>query len=250
MSTAWQLLKSLQQHYQIFGRDGIPFLFKKKYKRNAVIDVRIKGYAAPIFLRNDTTDVPMFDYIFQRKEYDIALDYEPEIIIDCGAHIGLSAVFFAHKYPGAVIYALEPEQSNFELLLKNTQHYSNIHCLNYGIWNRSTHLRIIDVGLGNWGFMTEEVDHKGADTVEAISIPDLMSRYGLDRIDLCKINIEGTERELFQKNYENWVSKTRAIVIELHDRMREGCSNAFFEAMTHYHFALLPNGSYLVCILK
>ena len=249
MRKLWSHFKSLMNHYQSFGAGSIKFIWKKRFNKDYLISIRPKGYDHPIFLRNKTTDVPMFYYIFQAKEYDIKFSFKPKIIIDCGAHVGLGAVFFARKYPEAMIYAVEPEKSNFDLLVKNTESYPNVKCLNYGIWNKPTHLKIVDIGVGNWGYMTEEVSTKDETRIEAISIDEIMSRFGIDKIDICKINIEGAEKEVFEKNYEKWVPKTKAIIIELHDRMRQGCTKSFLSAMANYEFSLSPHGSYLVCTM-
>lgn len=250
METLLKTFNLLQYHYKLLGFDGIKFLLKKRYKRNELISLKIRGHKQIVYLRNNTSDIPMFYYIFQAKEYDFNFDFEPKVIIDCGAHIGLGAIFFANKFPNALIYSIEPEKENFEILLKNTEEYPNIKCLNYGIWNEMTNLKIVDIGSGNWGFMTEEVSRKDENTIEAISIEEIMKRYQIANIDICKINIEGTEKELFAENYEKWLPKTKAIIIELHDRMREGCTKSFFNALTSYDFSLFPSGSYLVCILK
>lgn len=238
--------RGIRSHYRAFGPGGVSFLYNKNVRRNSLINIRVPGFAHPIFLRNSTEDIPMFYHIFLYKEYDVECDGTPEVILDCGAHIGLNAIFFANKFPAAKIFCVEPEKSNFDILLKNTLPYPNIKCLNNGIWNTTTHLKIVDHGLGNWGFVTEEADHPDSDTIAAISIDDIMSRYGLKQIDLCKINIEGTEKELFEKNYESWLSKTKLITIELHDSLRAGCSKAFFKAMVNYNFSLSQKGPYLV----
>lgn len=250
MKNLFEKLETLASHFKHFGADGFKFLWKKKFNKAALVDIRPKRYVHPIYLRKHTTDVDMFYYIFQAKEYDMNFDFVPKVIIDCGAHIGLGAVFFANKFPEARIIAVEPEKSNFDLLVKNTAPYSNVKCMNYGIWNRTTHLKIVDIGVGNWGYMTEEVSVKDNNTVEAISIGDIMNKYAIDEIDICKINIEGTEKELFEKNHEEWTSKTKAIVIELHDGMREGCTKSFINAMMNYDFSLTPYGSYLVCTIN
>ena len=250
MERLLRTFNSLHYHYSLSGFDGIRFLLKTKYNENKLIGLKIRGYKHIVYLRNGTSDIPMFYYIFQEREYDFNFDFEPKVIIDCGAHIGLGAIFFANKFPNALIYSVEPEKTNFEILLKNTKGYPNIKCLNYGVWNKTTNLKIVDTGLGNWGFMTEEVDYQDENTVEAISIQEIMKRHQIDNIDICKINIEGTEKELFAQNFEKWLPKTKAIIIELHDRMREGCTKSFFNALTNYDFSLYPSGSYLVCILK
>lgn len=250
MNGILSILKRCYSHYKLFGPNGISFLFKKDVKKNSLIDIIIPGHQEKIYLRNNTSDVPTFYHIYSSKDFDIDFGFTPKVILDCGAHTGMSAVYFANKFPGVVIFCIEPEKSNFELLVKNTAAYSNIVCLNYGIWNKSTNLKIIDEGIGNWGFMTNEVSYSDNDTIPAISIDDVMDRYKLTHLDICKVNIEGSEKELFEKNYERWLPRTKVIVIELHDRMKEGFSKSFFKTLLNYKFEINPKGPYLVATIN
>ena len=63
-----------------------------------------------------------------------------------------------------------------------------------------------------------------------------MRRFGLNSIDLLKIDIEGSEKEIFDLNCKGWLAATKAILIELHDRYVPGCSNAFFKAIVDRPF--------------
>lgn len=245
MQSLMDLFRTVKSHYKLFGSGGITFLYHKR-KKNSLISINVPSFSQPIFLRNSTEDIPMFYLIFQAKDYDFDCDFKPKVILDCGAHIGLAAVFFANKFPDAKIFCVEPEKSNYELLVKNTGSYPNIKCIHSGVWSKTTNLKIIDAGLGNWGFITEETDYPDNDTIPAISIDEIMSRYNLSQIDICKINVEGTEKELFDNNYENWVPKTKLILIELHDRIKEGCSKSFFKALINYKFCLSNRGPYLL----
>jgi FkbM family methyltransferase len=184
------------------------------------------------------------------KEYYFSFDFTPEIIIDCGANIGLSAIYFKNKYPEVKIVSIEPNQENFESLVRNTIHYQGIDCILAGVWNESCNL-VIKPGIGNMNFMAKkaEADYVGQ-TVPAVSIPDIMERYNFDHIDILKIDIEGSEKELFEKNYHEWLSKTRVVIIELHDSLRKGASMAFFRALCHYDFDLYQHGENIYCFLK
>ena len=64
--------------------------------------------------------------------------------------------------------------------------------------------------FGNWGFT---VSNKPGD-VRAITIRSLMRDFGIDRIDLLKIDIEGSEKEVFEAC--DWQERLDTIVIELH----------------------------------
>lgn len=47
----------------------------------------------PIYLRNNTSDIPTFYQVFYRLDYELDYKNIPEVIVDCGANIGLSAGF-------------------------------------------------------------------------------------------------------------------------------------------------------------
>ena len=53
-----------------------------------------------------------------------------------------------------------------------------------------------------------------------------MSRYGIEFIDILKLDIEGAELEVFETS-ESWIGKVGMLAVETHDRFRPGCSKAF-----------------------
>jgi FkbM family methyltransferase len=215
-----------------------------------LITTNLREIGEPFYLRNKTTDIPAFYDVFTEKEYDINLINDPKTIIDCGANIGLSTVFFKNKYPEATLIAVEPELSNYQLLVKNTQNFPDVHCLNYGVWNKSAILDVQDVGLGNWGFVTNEVMVETEKTIKAISISEIIRKYNIDTIDILKIDVEGSEREIFQENTDQWLSKVKILIVELHDHMRSGCSESFYSAMNKFDYNMTPQGNNLICYMK
>ena len=75
-----------------------------------------------VSLRADSDDPHTVVEIFHDAVYQPALDAlgECRSIIDLGANIGLSCLYFADRCPGAKIFALEPFPSNYKLLQINT----------------------------------------------------------------------------------------------------------------------------------
>lgn len=243
-------LRNDLSYYRLFGWGGLNYLFQKKIRRNQVIEFSIPEVPHPIKLRNDTSDIPTFYQIFYRKDYNINFPFEPKTIVDLGANIGLAAVYFKSRFPAATIISVEPDPENFAMLLENTKAYSNIYCLNNGIWNKPAFLEIKDPGYGKWGLMMNEVGQKNDHTVEAITVNDILMQFNMARIDILKIDIEGSEKELFEINFENWLPKVNMLIIELHDHMRKGCSKSFFKAMTTYDFSMYHSGENLICQLE
>jgi hypothetical protein len=153
-----QKLKVIALHYNKMGyANASSYIIQRLYKKHKLLSARIKNTKLVIYLRNDPYDTQVFTQIFMRGELDITFRKEPGYVIDGGANIGLAALYLKNKYPRAKIIAVEPERSNFELLKKNTRDYPDIICLNYGIWNKSGRLRIIDNGDGNASFITKDM---------------------------------------------------------------------------------------------
>lgn len=239
-------------HFQVLGVQGVLFLFKRHIKFIKSFSILLPKYKYPILLRNNTTDVCVFYQVFLAKSYDIFYGLDPKVIIDCGANIGLSVLFYKNKFPDAKIIAVEPEISNFELLQKNTERYNNIFCIKRGIWNRSTDLVIKEGNKGNWDFVTEEVNSKNSNVnkISAVSINEIINTYNIEQIDILKIDIEGSERELFDMNFEKWLKITKVLIIELHDGLKPGASKSFFKAVSKYDFHMSRKNENLIFYFK
>jgi FkbM family methyltransferase len=213
-------------------------------------DVKISypGIKFPIVIRGKTTDIYIFENIFICEYYNVSQNIQPNLIIDVGAYTGFSALFFANKFPGAKIIAIEPEVSNFKILRENTLYYQNIELVQSAIWHKKTWLRIKDVGEGEWGFMVEEAVLKDQDCFMGITIDEILKGSGYDKIDILKINIEGSEKDLFSDNYEKWLPMVKVLIIELHDFLKAGCSTALYKAIKNYNFTQILRGSYIILI--
>jgi FkbM family methyltransferase len=244
-------LKRIPLFYGRFGWKGVAIIYRQKSKSAKLIKFNYrKKFRHSIYLRPGTSDFPVFESVMVQHGYEIDYGLSPKVIFDCGANIGLTTVFYANRFPEAKIISIEPEADNFALLKKNTEHYPNVHIYQNGLWNKATSLKVEDKGFGEWGFMASEVPEGTHGAVKTVTIPDLMHQQECNEIDILKIDIEGSEKELFESNYETWLSKVKVLVIELHDRMREGASLSFFRALTKYHFTLDIKGENIVCFIK
>lgn len=188
--------------------------------------------------------------MFVDDEYKIEVPFEPKVIFDLGANIGLAAVYFKNRFPGAMIVSVEPESSNYSLLCRNVAGLENVHCHHNGIWNSDTNLVIEDIGLGNWGFIVKESAQKTENSIDAITIESLMKRHGIKQIDLLKIDIEGSEKDVFEKNTQAWLPYAKMIIVECHDRMRADTAKTVFKALEAYDYEFGLRGENLVFVMK
>jgi FkbM family methyltransferase len=171
--------------------------------------------------------------IFKSKSYDPGMpDFSPDTIVDAGAHIGMASILFALKYPGARIIAIEPEPSNFAALIRNTAPYKTITPIQAALWREDGEVSLGESSAHPKGAF-QIVEH-GRERVRAITMDTVMRENGIHSIDLLKVDIEGAEIELFECC--PWISNVRVLAIELHDRVRPGCSSVVKKAAQDLRF--------------
>jgi len=230
------------------GTDQSGFGDKRGSER--ISEINFPGIPHPIWLRSGTSDERVFREIILERGYDFEIDGTPAFILDCGANVGLASIFFKSRFPSTHIVAVEPEDSNFRLLEQNlSYYYPDVECLRNGIWNCNTELSIKNLrNSSKWGFVVGKRESIEEDNIRSITINDLMKKYNRDSVDILKIDIEGAELELFSSNYEYWLPRTKAIMIETHDQIRKGCSQSLFRAIGNFDFSISYRGNTMLCV--
>lgn len=191
-----------------------------------------------------------FDDVILNQSYNLKIS-DPEWIIDCGANIGLATVFFKQKYPDSKIVAIEMEDGNFSMLEKNTYGYENVFLEKAAIWSNSSAHLFIEGGDKEWEYQVSSTGNDfDSKSTKAITINDIVEKYAIPTIDIIKIDVEGAEKEIFRKGTFDWLSITKVLIIELHDRMIPGSSKVFFQAITEYDFSLELRGENLIFTRK
>ena len=221
-----KLLQSARKHVTLFGIRGVLRRASSSVGMSSEFSVRVPGYTQRVLIRLGTTDVAAYEHVFVHDEYGFSLPNEPITIIDAGANIGMSTVYFALRYPSANIVAIEPEPTNFRMLQKNTSCFPQITVINAALWNEGGFLNI-DNTRPLWG--TRVSANATGTSVRAITMAQLFDDYGIQRVGLLKVDIEGAECEIFE-SAGAWLSHVDFVCIELHDRFRSGCSSIFNEA--------------------
>lgn len=216
----------------------------------AAEEYKVKWKGRPIHLRKGTTDFCVFRQVMVFEQYRINKlpKEEVQVIVDLGSNIGLSVLYFKAQYPRATVIAVEPDKENYELMVKNVGRLPGVHCLNNAIWNSSKLLGVYDNGGGEYSYLVKEESQSEKAAIRSITINDIMDRFNLSKIDLLKIDIEGSEKELFSGNYQSWLHKVDCIVIEVHDWFRPGCAAAFFRAISDRDYTFSYRGENITIV--
>ena len=178
-----------------------------------------KGYT--ILYKNNFETEFLIKEIFEDKCYFFKTDNACPFIIDCGAHIGLSVLYFKHIYPSSKIVAFEPDKQSFELLKKNIEfnNLQNVTLYNaaiadfegeaiiYGDFNQNSE-SVGNTIIKDWG------DRNGF-TTSIVSVLRLSEIIGNESVDYLKIDTEGTELFVL-KDIEDYLNQVKNIYVEFH----------------------------------
>lgn len=239
--------------WTVFGfRNAFRLINNYNHTTRKIKEYTFPGFSSSLFLRNNQTDYRLLVSIFCHQEYGSKWIFkyikQAKLIVDAGANIGLFSIFINHHYPEAQIVSVEPEDDNFEMLTRNTREKVKIKLIKAAVWPYKTFVSLDDEGEGDWAFKANEASDTTLKLIPTVTISDILEQSGFDKIDILKIDIEGSERELFQQNYDSWLSRVNCIIIELHDYYRMGCGNSFFKAVSKYDFFFTKKGENLIFI--
>lgn len=167
------------------------------------------------------------------------------LIIDCGANIGCSSIYFNKMIKNSKIINIEPEEKNFSILEHNcnSNMYKNI---NSAISSKIISFEIKDKN-DDRAFMVKE---KTNGDKKSVTINQILANQGNKfKPFLIKFDIEGFEKDVFAENLD-WVNEFKIIIIEIHDWMLPGenCSKNFFNAISRLNKDVIIKGENLIVI--
>jgi FkbM family methyltransferase len=197
-----------------------------------MITLKASNLLHPFSVRAGTTDVRTFLYSVAREAYG---RYFPagsvRYILDAGANIGDTSVWFLTRFPDAQVVAVEPDADNFDILAKNSAPYGKrLHLMRAGLWPKRTQLTVKTTQTEDGVQTVESADGSCA----AIPIQEVMEQYEFPHLDIFKCDIEGAELQLFSEDCDFWLSRTRFIVIEVHG---PDCLNAVLASTSRHGFS-------------
>ena len=217
----------------------------------STVNINFDGRIRTLHYRAGSSDEGVITQVFKNRAYDLQrLPRYPELaqlldekqkagkrplVVDAGANIGVSALYFSVLFPKAAVVAIEPEESNYELLCKNVEKLG-VECIHGALSSSPGYMSIVDPGKGFWGFRTEVTNDPNSG-VSCVTLDEIFEKETARGVwpFLVKIDIEGGEGVLFEQN-TSWVDKTPLIIVELHDWLlpKGGTSRSFLRCIAQY----------------
>lgn len=149
---------------------------------------------------------------------------ENDIIMDCGANIGLFSAYAVNK--GAQVYAFEPVDEIQELLKKNCCHYmDHINIVSLAISDSSeTVMFSMQEGVRGGGRLSSFSRNTGKNDrklkVQTISVDKYVEENHIPRVDFIKADIKGAERYMLagaEKTIRRFLPKIAICTYHLED---------------------------------
>ena len=190
---------------------------KKEIKRISKYPRFTEGYAylfdQPFKFHDNLSFIATYDELFVNDIYKFNASPDASTILDCGANMGLSVLYFALNYPNHKIIAFEPEEQIFNILLENVNTFGlkNVQLEKKAVWNKAEQLRFYtDNGMG--GRVNVEYEDQQPQVIDAVPLSDYIN----NDIDFLKIDIEGAE-DVVLKSCAGDIHKVRNLFFEYHN---------------------------------
>ena len=151
--------------------------------------------------------------LFEYETYRFKATRKNPLIIDCGANLGMSIIYFKKLYPDAEIIAFEADDYIYNFLEKNIQsfRFENVKLFNKAVWDSEKTLSFLDEG-GAGGRIERKRETGKYKKVETIRLKNFLSNQ---QVDFLKIDIEGAEFTVI-KDCESELENVKNIFIEYH----------------------------------
>jgi FkbM family methyltransferase len=167
-----------------------------------LVNIHVNGYK--VYGYSYSTLIILYRDIFLKELYHFSSTKVAPFIIDCGANIGMSILYFKYLYPQARIIAFEPNPHSFQILEMNIKinQLSDITLYNMALSDVNGS---IDFYLPSYkGSLNGSLlsDYIEGDKIQ-VAAAKLSSYLKNCKVDFVKMDIEGAENMVIKDLYEH-----------------------------------------------
>ena len=188
---------------------------RKKFLKNRSLKFNLKYNNKKFDLNiQNNSDIAVLVEIFVLNEYSWKIPFEVSSVLDLGAHWGDTALYYSLTNPDSKIFSFEPMPTIYKRLTDVVSQFPNISTYNAALSNRDGEISFYfsENTLGN--SVMERNKGQSSITVPAVTIDGIREKTGIQKFDLVKFDIEGSEKFLFE--YPNLSGFARSLIGEIH----------------------------------
>jgi FkbM family methyltransferase len=178
----------------------------------------------------------ILDEVYLKKIYEPFLLGKKDLtIVDIGANIGLTSYYFRDY--AKMVYSIEPSKQHYDTLTEmiTFNKINNITCSRLAISNQNGTTKFYHNDNSTMFSMESTVNKKDDfEEVVTMTLENYMAKYKIEKIDLLKLDTEGSESKIIVSDgFKNVADKIKLIVGEYHEwtEMNKGMFKREFEEL-------------------
>jgi FkbM family methyltransferase len=161
----------------------------------------------------------LFGETFVRQEYYFKAARDDPLILDCGANLGFSMLYFKYMYPRARITCFEPFEGARAILAKNIEknHLKDVEIVPLALAGKKGSITFYydAAGMGGNTVLPGRIQNALSTTVQTGILSEFVKKAGT--VDFVKMDIEGSENAVMQELDKSCTLRNiREMVIEYH----------------------------------
>lgn len=233
-------------------------LINKGYNFKRVNDnvIRISFQNKTHFIRRYSSDLNVFEQIFVNGEYNQLLEMinraglidSPLTIVDCGSNIGLFSSWIMDRTIVKKVISIEADKENFDFqkqIFKKTGRSDKCFLLNKAIWSDSDSVLQISSNFRDgleWSRNVVQAGYSSNGTLKSISLNQIWDEFIGGNVHILKIDIEGTEKIVFdsESSFDVMLTNVKIIAIEIHREVSD--QDKIWYLLQNYGFELKEIG--------
>lgn len=145
---------------------------------------------------------------------------EVKTVLDIGANVGATALYFARLYPNAQVYAFEPAPDNFAVLERNIANSQRIRGFNFGLGAADATLELYHsdnpVNFGGYSLHPAGSDTSKTVRIQVRNVATVLGELALEKIEVIKVDTEGAEWDILTAFPESVLRSAQYVTGELH----------------------------------
>lgn len=183
-------------------------------------NIRILGREMPFVFPKGDLLRNLVGRILSGQEYPVLAlpEFRPAVIVDIGANVGATALFFHSHYPEATIHCFEPSSLCHGCLARNTERFPGLHAHHLGLYDRDCETVLYE-GHGqpaqNSVVISPGTEEHG-ETIRLAAAGPALDALGLGDISILKLDTEGCEVPILESLGAR-IDRTDLIYVEYHN---------------------------------
>jgi len=198
--------------------------FLLEYRKDGVLmgsqEIRIKEIPTVKKVADFSDTEPIFmNYceFFEEKIYDRFDVQNLKVVFDIGASVGLWTNYILSQ--GAKnVYSFEPNRVALSHIRKNFENESRVTVIPNAVYYKRASIPFyVDPSNSLISSVLKETNNVPTYEVETVTLDEVMSSHGIQKVDLIKMDIEGAEFDIFENITNFTIDRVDSWLIEYHD---------------------------------